>query len=225
MNTGKSIENYEVRSLIKDGEFGESYCSKLGPKSENFFKFMWNQSVPLFKGSHRRNILTACFMQFSICLTSNSFWTFLPEILNKVSLWIESSRGPATVCEIFHSEFNQTARLIINQFQNKPICVEKLESGTFIHIYELFTLYTVSYIVLSLVINYTGKLVLIVSITATCGFSAFVLMFLNIPSYLAYLYFLMLHAGLTISLVNASTVELFPTKLRFDIIILIKYLD
>ena len=217
MNTGKSIENYEVKGLIKDGEFGESYRSK----SENFFKFMWNQTVPLFKGSHRRNILTACFMQFSICLTNNGFWTFFPEIMNKVSLWIESSRGPATVCEIFQSDVH----LSTNQSEPHLICVEKLEFNTFVHIYELLALYTILYGVMSLIINYTGKLVLIVSVTATCGLSALVLMFLNIPSVVSYLYLVLLFTGLSISLVNASTVELFPTKLRFDIIILIKYLD
>ena len=204
MNTGKSIENYEVKGLIKDGEFGESYRSK----SENFFKFMWNQTVPLFKGSHLRNILTACFINFSVCLTSNGFWTFFPEMLNKVFLWVESSRGPATICEIFYSESSR------NETDLGSKCVEKLEFSTFIHIYELALIFGASYTVMSLTINRTGKLVMILASTLTCGLAAFLLIFLKVPTILSNLYVVMMVAGLAISVVNASTVELFPTNMR-----------
>lgn len=209
MNTGNVIQNFEVKGLIKDGEFGESSRSNSG----NFFKFMWSQSVPLFKGSHLRNILTACFMQFSVCLTSNGFWTFLPEILNKVSLWMQSSRGPATVCEIYYNPMNETRNLT----DLNPICLSKLEFGTFVYIYELGILFAIAYAVMSLAINRTGKLVIIVAISLICGLSAFLLIFLRIPSSISYLYIIMMVAGLTLSVVNASTVELFPTNMRLEI--------
>lgn len=128
MNTGKPIETFEVKSIIKDKEFGEGRQSN----EQGFFQFMWSQSVPLFRGSHLRNILTACFIQFSACLTSNGFWTFLPEILNKVSLWLESSASPATVCEIFEAK-----EMTLNHTDVASVCMQKFELGTFIHIYEV----------------------------------------------------------------------------------------
>lgn len=213
MNTGQSVQSYPVKGLIKDGEFGESTPTG----SENFFKFMWTQSVPLFKGSHLRNILTACFIQFSVCNTSNGFWTFFPEIMNKIGLWTDASRGSATVCEIFTD-----TNLITNHTEIIPVCVDKLESSTFLHMYELVLLYAVSYAVLSFVINLVGKLVLIVFFTASCGICAFLLIFVSNPLASSYLYLFMILAGCTISVVNASSVELFPTKMRFDLLIIEK---
>lgn len=207
MNTGKSIQSFDVKGLIKDGEYGESSRSR----SENFFKFMWSQLKPLFQGSHLKNVLTACFLQFTACNVINGFWTFLPEIFNKVSLWIESSGASATVCEIYSG-----ANLIKNNTETESICFDKLEFSTFGHIYEHLGLYAICYAVMGLIINSTGKLVIIIVITVVCGLSAFLLIFVSIPSIISYFYVVMLLAGLLISVVNASTVELFPTKMRFQ---------
>lgn len=209
MNTGKSSESFDVKGIEKDEEFNNSSRSK----SENFLQFMWSQSVPLFQGSHLRNILTACFLQFAICNTTNSFWTFLPEILNKITLWKSSSRGSATTCEIFNAMKiyrNETESEVIQV----PICMEKLELSTFIYVFELCILYAGFYALFSLLINRTGKLAILLGILVTCGSCAFLLMFVTIPTVSSYLYLTMLLSGLGISIVNASTVELFPTKMR-----------
>lgn len=210
MNTGKSILTFDVKSLVKDGEFGES----LQTKPQNFFKFMWTQSVPLFQGAHLKNMLTACFLQFAVCNTSNGFWTFLPEILNKISLWTAAGRGSASVCEIY-SDMG-----VINVVNNQtdviitPVCVQKLEMGTFMHIYEIVFLYAACYTAMSLLINRIGKLVIIESIVIVCATSALLLMFVTKASLLPYIYVAMILSGLSISVVNASSVELFPTKSR-----------
>lgn len=206
MNTGKSILTFDVKGLIKDGEYGESSRAESG----KFFKFMWSQLVPLFKGSHLKNLLTACFLQFTGCNVINGFWTFLPEIFNKVSLWIESSGASATVCEIYNGVSS-----LNNGTETEPVCFDKLEFSTFGHIYEHLGLYAICYAVMGLIINSTGKLVIIIAITVICGLSAFLLIFVKIPSIISYFYVVMLLAGLLISVVNASTVELFPTKMRF----------
>lgn len=106
MNTGNSAQKFEVKSIIKNEEFGENTRGQ----SQGFFNYMWTQSVPLFKGQHLKNILTACFIQFAVCNAGNGFWTFFPEIFNKVSLWQDASLGSATICEIFSGlEMNQNS--------------------------------------------------------------------------------------------------------------------
>jgi MFS transporter, VNT family, synaptic vesicle glycoprotein 2 len=205
MNTGKSDSSFPVIAIIKNEEFGEG--SK--ESSQGFFKFMWSQTTPLFKGSHLRNILTACFIQFASCNTSNGFWTFFPEIMNKVSIWRENQNEPATVCEIFTS-----VSLVPDESVTVTKCVQKLQLDTYIYIYETVVSYLVSYVILSLIINRTGKLALIMFITFTTGTSALLLMFVRAPSISPYFYVYLILAGLCISIVNASTVELFPTKMR-----------
>lgn len=206
MNTGKSAQSFEVKSIIKDSEFMESARNT----SKGFLQYMWSSTVPLFQGSHLRNILTASFIQFSVCNATNGFWTFLPEILNKITLWNDASRGSATVCEIF-SAMNP----VVNQTDSTTACIQKLELDTYVYIFMVVGFYLVGYATFSLIINWTGKLVIIVLTVFAGGISAFLLIFVTIPTFSSYLYLIMLLAGLTISVVHASTVELFPTSMRY----------
>lgn len=203
MNTGKSIESFDVKKIVKSDEFDEN----LRDKSQSFFHFMWSQTVPLFKGSHLRNILTASYIQFAVCNATNGFWTFLPEILNKLSLWSEATNEPATVCEVFTS-----VNVINNQTQGE--CVQKLELSTFLHIYEIAIAYALSYGIMSLVINRSGKLILLLTIVWSTGIGAFLLIFIQVPIVSSYLYLTLILAGLSVGIVNASSVELFPTSMR-----------
>lgn len=207
MNTGADASNYDVKSLIKDDEFDNS-----DKKGVNFFKFMWMQSVPLFKGMHLRNVLTACFINFSVCLSSNGFFTFLPEIMNKVSLWVERTDEPATVCEIFYTEDsirNATGKAF------EYACHQKLETSTFVHIYEILMVFGVCWIIMSLLINRIGKLLILLYLLITCGTASIMLGLLKVPLILNYVYVYMMSCGCAMSVVNASTAELFPTKMRF----------
>ena len=207
MNTGLPQNEFNVKGIIKDSEFGDG-----AKKKGNFFKLMWSQSVLLFKGSYLRNILTACFIQFTACYASNGFWTFLPEILNKVSLWNEGLKGPATVCTIFHSnEFS-----VHNQTEEIAACkvFEKLEVQMFIHVYEMVVAYAITCLAMTLLINRVGKLVLLLIVSIVCGLASFLLIFLEITYILSYIYISLLLSGLMISVVNASTIELFPTRMR-----------
>lgn len=206
MNHGKSGDLFEVTGIIKNEEFGESSSKS----SQGFFRFMWMQSVPLFQGSHLRNILTASFIQFASCNTINGFWTFLPEIMNKISLWTDSRRGSATVCEIFSTTFNVTSQ---DGFPNSQ-CIQKLEFDAFLHAFESIIFFGISYIIMTLVINKIGKLIILTFVMFSTGACAVLLIFIKVPTVSMYLYMVMLLAGLGISIVNASTVELFPTKMR-----------
>jgi MFS transporter, VNT family, synaptic vesicle glycoprotein 2 len=205
INTGKSDDTFPVIFIIKNEEFGGGTKES----SQSFFDFMWSQVAPLFKGSHLRNILTACFIQFAVCNTGNGFFTFFPEIMNKVTLWRENQNEPATVCEIFTS-----ISLVSDENVMVTQCVQKLELDTYVHIFETILGYFISYVILSLIINRTGKLALIMFITFTTGTAALLLMFVRLPSISPYFYVYMIFAGISISVVNASTVELFPTKMR-----------
>ncbi|XP_037025575.1 synaptic vesicle glycoprotein 2A-like [Bradysia coprophila] len=204
-NTGKSASEYEVKSIEKDKEFVESVV-----QHSNFFKFMWTQTVPLFKRPHLRNTLTACFLQFTICITSNGFYTFFPEILNKVYLWLDGDpmHVTSTVCQIIdHYGLRSNS-------SEMATCLTKLEPSTFVNVTIVILLHLVGWSVIAVIINRTGKLIIIVFIMfggATCSL---LLVFIEIPMVSVYLYTLLLATGMNMSVVNSSTVELFPTSLR-----------
>jgi MFS transporter, VNT family, synaptic vesicle glycoprotein 2 len=202
INKGSSA-SFDISEISKNEEFGES-CQK---SSQGFFNFMWSQTTPLFKGSHLKNILTACFIQFTICNTANGFWTFLPEILNKVSLWEESGKGHATVCDVF------TSTLGVNS-SSSVHCVQKIELSAFIHTFEYVFFLAIGFSIMSLLINRVGKLIILCFIFTICGSAAILLIFVKVPLISSYLFLIMLTVGLGMSIINASTVELFPTKMR-----------
>lgn len=205
MNTGKSALEYEVKQIKKNEEFGSNSES-----SSNFLKAFWDQSIPLFRGKHLRNILTACFLQFAMCNTANGFRTFLPEIIDKVLVFVESdSSESATICQI------------LSQFKNdnstgseSETCVEKLATGTFVFLYLVTGINTFFYFIISFTINWGGKLWNLEIVLLVSGLSAIGIIFIKSPIISSVFILILLLVGLGIVVVNSSTIELFPTKMR-----------
>ena len=208
-NSGK--EAFKVKSLVKDEEFQDA-CER---NTKNFFKFMWSQTAPLFKQPHLRNTLTICFIQFCIFNSGNGFWTFFPEIINKIALMkeIAPSQISASVCEIIHMtivvpDANGT-------FVDVAECITKLEPSAYQNGFIVNSLYFFGWLFLAFFINRLGKLIIIVTILFLCAGCGFSLIFLENPLISTYIYTILLAVGLAFTVLNASTVELFPTRLRF----------
>lgn len=210
-NLGEKVFN--VKSLVKDEEFQDA-CER---KSSNYFLFMWSQTAPLFKHPHLRNTLTACFIQFCIFNSSNGFWTFFPEIVNRIALWKDSnsSHVSATICEILRNTIVVPG--LNGTLVDAALCVTKLEPSTYQNGFVLNSLYFFGWLFLAFFINRLGKLLIIETILFLCGGCGFALIFMENPSASTNLYMIVLAVGLAFTVLNASTVELFPTRLRFVI--------
>lgn len=120
-----------------------------------------------------------------------------------------------TICEILDA--TRTAVHVVatqNETDVNTVCISKLELSTYEHTFILETLYVVGFAVIGMIINYTGKLLIILFVLFGCGACAISLVFVNIPIVATYLYILLLACGLAVSVVNASTIELYPTSFR-----------
>lgn len=217
-NSGQSKLTYKVKTFIKD----EESSAGSNQSSKNLFKFMWSQTAPLFKHPHLRNTLTICFIQFCIFNTSNGFWTFFPEITNRIALWKnEPAHESATVCEILDA-----TQTVTNSTANDvTVCVTKFQLSTFKNAFILNAIYFFGWLFLSLIINRAGKLIIITTILITCGACGFLLIFVTVPDVSSYLYIVILTVGLALTVLNASTIELFPTQFRFVENFLLKIVD
>lgn len=203
-NTGRSRECFGVISLMKDEEFEENKT-----KSNNFLGFVVSQTVPLFKFPHLKNLLTLCFIQFCIFNSSNGFWTFFPEITNKISLWEQdSSHITSTICQILEDTKN------VSMSNDTTFCVTKLETSTYENLFILNCFYFFGWLIIALIINRLGKLIILSTLLFTSSICGLSLIFVNQPVISSYLYVILLAVGLAMTVVNASTVELFPTKFR-----------
>lgn len=193
-------ENFCITGILKDGAVSEN-------KNSNFVRFMWEQTTPLFKNAHLRNILTVSYLQFGFCLSCNGFWTFYPELLNKVYLWSDANPDDhATVCEVY-----DVFKLPID---DQEVCVEKLENSTFGNIVILEVVYALGLLLTTLLINRVGKLICMLLITIPCVICIVLVIFVNNPIIGMGLYMGLMAAGINISVTNAATVELFPTSMR-----------
>lgn len=209
-NTGKSAEKLNIKSLVRDHEYQEAGSSR----HKNILEFMWKQTAPLFQHPHLRNTLTACFIQFCIYNTSNGFWTFFPEITNRITIWTQSdpTHVSSTVCGILDD--TKIVQSFNESFIDASVCITKLEASTYVNAYFLNFLYFFGWLFLALIINRVGKLIILTTILFSCGLTAFTLIFLPYPMVAKYLYSYLLTDGLALTVLNASTVELFPTNFR-----------
>lgn len=208
INTGKSKDSYPVKNIINDNDFDENSDAKC----KGFLPFVWSQTVPLFQRPHLKNTLTACFIQFCIFNCSNGFWTFFPEIVNKITVWTKQNEpnASATLCEIleeFKRPINETQSMI-------PDCDVKLEFSAFSNAFMMLCMYILGWIIISFIINRTGKLIIIMFTLFSCASCAFALIFVSNPTVSSYMYSVILAVGIAITVLNASTIELYPTKLR-----------
>lgn len=141
---------------------------------------------------------------------------FFPEILNRIADYTKNNTDASlTVCEILDAN-QKSFQTIVNRTDSgiSQVCITKLELSTYEHTFILEALYACGFAVIGLIINFTGKLPIILVVLFGCGSCAISLVFVNNPLLATYLYVLLLACGLAINVVNASTIELYPTSLR-----------
>lgn len=138
---------------------------------------------------------------------------FFPEILNRMADYQNDNPDSSiTVCGILDA--TRKGDIHLNETEVASDCVSKLELSTYEHTFILEALYALGFAIIGVIINYTGKLFIILFVLFGCGTSAISLVFVTLPTLSTYLYVILLACGLAINIVNASTIELYPTNLR-----------
>ena len=142
---------------------------------------------------------------------------FFPEIIDKISSY--STRFPmgrATICDILHIEDDLSTN-VTNYFdytKNSQACSEKFEISTFGYALVLEILYMIGFLVITFIINRTSKVSILTVILFGCGSFGFATQFVTLPIASIYIYVLFMLSFLAVNVVNAITVDLFPTNLR-----------
>lgn len=142
---------------------------------------------------------------------------FFPEIVDKITTY--SNRlptGRATICEIVHIEdevlLNQTMYSIA--LRETTPCSEKFENSTFGYSVVMEMLYMFGFLMITLLINRVSKLSILTSILFGCAAFGFATQLVTLPIASIYIYVVFMLTFLTVNVVNAVTVDLFPTNLR-----------
>uniref|UniRef100_A0A7G3AZ92 Putative synaptic vesicle transporter svop n=2 Tax=Lutzomyia longipalpis TaxID=7200 RepID=A0A7G3AZ92_LUTLO len=216
INTGQDRETLKICAIIEEYESLASRKHNEQNMKGNFrvLKSMYNQTAPLFMGEHLRKTIIACTLQFGIFVSSNGMYMFFPDILNRVATHMEQLGGnyTATICDaVINTKVD--IREILTASDNAT-CDVKLDISAFEHSLVLEVLYAVGFVVIGITINAVGKLAILVFVLMGCGICGIAIVFTTIPLLSIYLYVILLMCGLAVTVVNAATVDLFPTHLR-----------
>ena len=141
-------------------------------------------------------------------------YMFFPNILNRMAEFMEDNpEQAATVCVMMEATRKNVLTIDFNSTAFE--CTDSLDLSTYEHTFVLEILYALGFAVIGLIINAVGKLSIILIVLFGCGLCGFGVIFSTVPILSIYLYLVLLLCGLVVNVVNASTVDLFPTNLRY----------
>ncbi|XP_031639092.1 synaptic vesicle glycoprotein 2B-like isoform X1 [Contarinia nasturtii] len=214
-NNGRKskLEQFEI---YEEEESIENRRRILKAKESRFplLKSIWNQTAPLFKPPHLYSTLLICTIQFAIGIICFGFGMFFADILNKMATNMDSLNQRIPMCDLINkkplnmSAFNQN-ETICNDVCITKIKLETLENGIILEVF-----FAIGCAIISLIINKVGKFPILLIISIVCGGCGIMCMLTNILFVQTYSFVLLMCAGWGMNVINAATVEIYPTALR-----------
>lgn len=199
-NTGKN--NFPVQKLQPNEEFGDN------KKGKNVIHMMLSQTVDLFK-IYPRSIILISLIQFGIYFVCNGMLLFFPDILNQTAKFNRenSTDSQAKLCEIVENAIREKKE------QSEVKCIDELDISSYYYALILEVCYTVGFLIISWLVNYSGRLAIFSFIFFTTSFCGFAINYTG-TMVGSYLYVWLLASGINNTLLNTVTYDLFPTNLR-----------
>jgi MFS transporter, VNT family, synaptic vesicle glycoprotein 2 len=142
---------------------------------------------------------------------------FFPEIVDKITTYSNQfPAGRATICEVLLIEDEMSVNRTMYAIALRKVspCSEKFENSTFGYSVVMEGLYMVGFLVITLLINRVSKLSILTTILFSCAFFGFAIQIMTLPIASIYFYVMFMLTFLAVNVVNAVTVDLFPTNLR-----------
>lgn len=172
---------------------------------------MFNQSVTLIR-DYPRSICIVSMLQFGVYFVCNGMLLFFPDILNQTARHMETSSAyKAELCEIVESAIATKK----HQYEAAvATCVDELDISTYYYSILLEVCYVVGFLVISLLVNYIGRLTILTVVFFSTGLCGILIVLVSNPVYATYLYVWLLACGVNNTLLHTVTYELFPTNLR-----------
>ncbi|GAB0092484.1 hypothetical protein DMENIID0001_074800 [Sergentomyia squamirostris] len=215
INTGKSRETLKISAVIHEDESISSQKDS-GQDTKSVLRVLrsiYNQTAPIFMGDNLKKTLILCTLQFWELFTGHGMYMFFPDILNRVALH-RGQRGDnytATICQAV-AETTVNIKYIVTE--DNTSCELRLDFTAFEHTLEVEVLYAIGFALVGIMINKVGKLAMLLFVLIGSGICGIAIVFTTIPTLSTYLYVILLLCDLTMNVINAVTIDLFPTHLR-----------
>ncbi|XP_075154436.1 synaptic vesicle glycoprotein 2B-like isoform X1 [Haematobia irritans] len=209
MNGGK--DKLEIPHLLSEEDNSEVVVTK-DKGSYSIFSFlatMWNQTVPLFKRKYLRSTLIVCTTQFWLYVITNGLYMWFPYIVNAMGEFMKNHPGQNRhLCMIVYDKHDKVDNSTIAD------CPDKLENTTYMYSLLMEILYVSTFAIITLIINRVSKLVIMVTMIIFCSSCGLAAVWIPYTSVSAILYVVLFLVGISINVLGAATVDLYPTQLR-----------
>ncbi|XP_039750577.1 synaptic vesicle glycoprotein 2C-like isoform X2 [Pararge aegeria] len=198
-------DTYPVKTLVSEAHTTKSNDSK-GVAA--ILTSMREQTAPLFRLPLLPWTCLTCFVQFGIFATTNGFYIWFPTILNSLA----NHKGVETrICAVLDASHTDSANAGNG---TQILCDDTMNTATFEMSIYIGLVFCSMYILVGFLVDFLGKkliLVVLLASTGLCGIAAHH----AVNQQLAVALFAIFQmCGACIGLMNAVTVELFPTKYR-----------
>lgn len=220
-NAGRKVPPLALTGVLQETEAQQTKVRReeaaSGKSMMGLLKRMWHQTAPLFMGSYLKRTAILCVLQFGIYLTSSGMYMFFPDILNRIAEQQGKGVERTTVCNAVYAtrfDIQELAGLGGNGTARSDLCHQKLDISAYEHSFVLEAIYALGFAVIGLIINAVGRLPILVFIFALCGTCGVLIVFIDLPLLAIWFYLILLTCGFCISVVNACTIDLYPTNLR-----------
>lgn len=170
---------------------------------------MCQQTATLFT-KYPRSIILVSIIQFGIYFVCNGMLLYFPDILNQTSKFLtaNSNATDSNICEII-----ETAIKVQKSQSDSQNCIDELAMSAYYYTMILECCYVTGFLLISWLVNYTGRLAIFSFIFFTTSFCGFTVNYAG-PVLGAYLYVWLLACGINYTLLSTVTYDLFPTNLR-----------
>ncbi|CAG4933592.1 unnamed protein product [Parnassius apollo] len=204
-NKWMPADSFPVTNLVIEAQSSKQEETKGKSTILTILESMRDQTVPLFRPPLLPWTALTCFVQFGIFSTTNGFYVWVPTILNSMANHGETDMS---ICDILD------ATKVTPDNETTIVCDDTMNTATFEQSIYIGLVFCSMYIIAGFLVDMVGKktiLVCVLVVTGLCGVSAHLVPAVR-PAVVLFAIFQM--SGACIGLMNAVSVELFPTIYR-----------
>uniref|UniRef100_A0A182NC28 Major facilitator superfamily (MFS) profile domain-containing protein n=1 Tax=Anopheles dirus TaxID=7168 RepID=A0A182NC28_9DIPT len=206
LNQGKPEHTFPVKSITLDA-IDSAYADELERRTSLGLRYLWEQTVPLFRAPLLWHTLKAGVLMFGIFATSSGLFLWVPDILNT---YIQhQDMQLCDVIALMHA--NKTAAAAA---KGDTECSIAVNANIFLITSAMGVVFLACYVLNGFIINRVGKKTLLNGWFVVCGICGLAVLWTSDFYLTLILIAAFVSSGCLGGVLSAISVDLFPTNYR-----------
>ncbi|XP_050075761.1 synaptic vesicle glycoprotein 2B [Anopheles maculipalpis] len=206
INQGKPEHTFPVKSITLDA-IDAAYADELQRRSNQGLRYLWHQTVPLFRIPLLWHTIKASVLMFGLFASSSGLFLWVPDILN--TYLQHEDMQLCDVIALMHA--NKTAARMEPTASTCPIAIN---ANIFLITTAMGVIFLACYILNGLIINRVGKTTLLNGWFVVCGICGLAVLWTSDFYLTLILIAAFVSSGCLGGVLSAISVDLFPTNYR-----------